>query len=272
VALALSLCVGCAAQERPDPVAEVRRLDRSAPAPTAAPVDPDRMPPATRQMDEGYWLGALIGPEDATALDRLGVRVVLSAVSPGDEAIAALEAAGIEQVAVPMSDRFRHADTILRVTDTYPPEQIFIHCRHGADRTGAIAAFLLVVRHDWPIGNALHSVVYPNDADLTGLGEVMGRQGVGSGAVRTLDDPTVGFYSLTGAGVGIGGMKARNERYQRLVETVIQAMRQHGDLPLSHRWIYPPDQEFGGGRGGRNENRGGESLLGDEGPRPPRAG
>lgn len=185
------------------------------------------LPPATRQIAEGYWLGALIGPNDVPQLQDLGVRAVLSAVRPAEGTAEALRRAGIAHFSIPIGNTFRHAETILTVTERYPPHEVFIHCRHGADRTGAIAAFLLVVRHDWRISDALYSVVYPTQRDADGLAGVLDSHGLTD--QREANDPSVGFYSISGTGRAVGGMKVRNSRYAHLVETAIEAMIAHGE-------------------------------------------
>jgi hypothetical protein len=164
----------------------------------------------------------MIGPNDVPSLAQMGIRVVLSAVPTSEATADALASAGIEQVYVRMTSAFDHADRILETVGRYPAQQVFLHCRHGADRTGAMAAFLLVVRHSWHISDALYSVLYRSDDDVTGLVDVF--ESVGIQDERSPDDPTVGFYSLHAVGQ-VGGLKARNDRYARLVLSTIEAMR-----------------------------------------------
>jgi len=200
-----------------EPVATptLRRLER----PSRSPVIVE--PPAARQMKEGYWLGAMLEPEHVPWLSATGIRVVLSAVRPSHKTLEMLARWGIEDVSVPMSSSFRHSDVILAVADSYEPSEIFIHCRHGADRTGAIAAFLLVVRHGWSIPDAFFSVLYRDQSDIDGLTDVLAHYGFVE--ARPIDDPSIGFYSVTAAG-GVGGLKVRNARYARLVETTLDTI------------------------------------------------
>ncbi len=196
----------------------------NAPAPevfTPPPTD-HPSPPASRQLTEGYWLGARFDQNHVPAMKEMGVEVVLSAVAPSDATLDALREAGIEQVYIPIGSTFRHAPVILETTGRYRPDQVFIHCQHGVDRTGAIAAFLLVTRHGWPVSDALYSMVNPSETDVSGLARVLDRYGLAD--PRSAGDPGVGTYSLTGAGVGYGGMKVRSENYVRLVSTAIEAM------------------------------------------------
>lgn len=224
--VATALLIGCGAHQPVEPVddsesSQVRRLERE----PATELDL-AMPPGSRQIEEGYWLGALFSEEHVPAMEALGIQVVLSAVDPSDETIEALERAGIERIRIPMSNRFRHADTILGVAEQFPEESIFIHCRHGADRTGAITAFLLVTRHRWNQADALYSVLYPTQSDVDGLVEVFERYGIED--VRGPQDPSVGIYSISRNG-GSGGLKVRNERYMELVETTLDAMLAFAD-------------------------------------------
>jgi hypothetical protein len=189
--------------------------------------------PATRQLHEGYWLGAMIRPRDVALLRQLGIRVVLSAVRPSDETVKLLQIAGIEEIAIPLGSHFAHSERILEVVRRHPPHQIFIHCRHGADRTGAIAAFLLVVRHGWSVPDAFYAVLYASQPDVDGLVDVLGRFGYDD--ARAVDDPSVGFYSVAAAG-GVGGLKARNRRYARLIETTLETMFRYRDD------LVPPEQ------------------------------
>lgn len=195
---------------------ETRRLSR-----LPLPPEDSSLPPAARQMKEGYWLGAMIGPDDVALLQRIGIRLVLSAVPPDNQTLENLRVAQIQQVSLPMGDTFLHAPRILEMVDRYPPQEILIHCRHGADRTGAIAAFLLVTRHGWPIADAFYAVLYPSDQDTVGLAEILRNYGMVDH--RLPSDPSVGFYSVSATGTS-GGLKARNPRYARLVTSTIEAV------------------------------------------------
>lgn len=232
---ALLAVVLAACAHSPEPPEErpvtTRTLQRRAPQPVARAVVPepnpllDTLPSRTRQTAEGYWMSPMIGPEHVAGIEAAGIRVVLSAVEPREGTIEALALAGISHHSVPMGGSFRHAETILAVTEPYPPGEVLIHCRHGADRTGSITAFLLVVRHGWAIEDALYSVVYPTRSDTNGLASVLRRFGMRDR--RSPDDASVGFYSVTATGEGSGGLKARSDRYRRLVRTVIEAMQRH---------------------------------------------
>jgi hypothetical protein len=185
----------------------------------------------------------MIGPEDVPILSRLGIRVVLSAHQPDALTVQLLEDLGIEQVGVPMSDTFQHAETVLDVAQRYAPDEIFVHCWHGADRTGVIAAFLLVMRHGWTIPDAFYSVLAPTPDDTAGLGQILAAYDLPD--TRTPDDPTVGFYSVAATGTN-GGLKAHARGYIQLISTTLDAIerierarRGQGDVPWdgSLEWL-----------------------------------
>ena len=174
--------------------------------------------PNARRLPQGYVATAMIEPQHVPILRDLGVRATLSAARPSDATIAALRASGIEWVAVPMHSTFRHAGTLSEVAQRYRPEQIHVHCQHGADRTGNILAYYLVTEHGWSVPDALWAVVNPRETDTRGLGDVLASQGYNSR--KTPSDPGVGAYAGR-----IGGMKARSEGYRNLITTNIAAMR-----------------------------------------------
>jgi hypothetical protein len=167
-----------------------------------------------RRIQEGYIMSGYIDPENVTCIQNQGVRLILSAYRLSDATKRALQQAGIRDVEVLMSSHFRHADTILRETWRYSPDEILIHCNHGADRTGNIIAFLLVMRHGWDPDDALYAVVNPATVDLQGLNSVL--REFGFPGDKGPNSPGVGIYSLRPMGKS-GGMKARSEGYRQMI-------------------------------------------------------
>ena len=171
--------------------------------------------------DENYWVGGLIGPEHVPSIVALGIKLVISAVVPSDETLELLRQAEIEQVSLPLGSRFQHSERILELVDRYRPEQIFIHCRHGADRAGAIIAFLLVVRHHWEIADALYSVVYPTRPNTEGINSVLAEFNIWD--PRNPGDPSVGVNAIP-IDRGGGGLKAHNDAYRVMIRTLIETL------------------------------------------------
>ena len=177
--------------------------------------------PAYRMTDENYWVGGLIGPEHVPSIVALGIKLVISAVVPSDETLELLRQAEIEQVSLPLGSRFQHSEQILELVDRYRPEEVFIHCRHGADRAGAIIAFLLIVRHQWEIADALYSVVYPTRQHTEGINTVLAEFDIWD--PREPGDPSVGVNAIP-IDRGGGGLKAHNDAYRIMIRTLIETL------------------------------------------------
>lgn len=180
-----------------------------------------------RRTREGYILASRHSIGQIPALINEGIQVVVSAVDPGLLVRNVREYAGIRTIDAPMSNTFRHVEDLLQVTEL-DPRSVLIHCEHGVDRTGAIAAFLLVARHGWPIPDALYAVVNPARVDVQGLADVLADYGYQDR--RDVSDSRVGGYSLSPLGKS-GGLKVRSDGYVNLVSTTIDAMHQMGVTP-----------------------------------------
>jgi len=173
-----------------------------------------------RRIPQGYVLSAMIDSSSVPVLVRERIKLVISLVTPDAETRSALAAMGIHNVIIPTGStwditRGMHA---IQAVSGYSPSNVLIHCTHGVDRTGAVTAFLLAVRHGWSISNALYAVVEPTGTNTNGLAEVLLQAGIDDW--RDVSDPTVGIYSLAPLNQ-IGGMKVNNESYRQLVATTI---------------------------------------------------
>ncbi|MBI3887060.1 MAG: tyrosine-protein phosphatase [Opitutae bacterium] len=113
------------------------------------------------RVDRTLWRGAQPDAHGLETLHRLGVATIINLrmaddVVPGEEATA--RRLGIGYVNVPLhgfsgpSDA--EVDRVLALIASSPPP-VFVHCRHGADRTGVIVACYRM-RHDgWPTAQAM---------------------------------------------------------------------------------------------------------------------
>lgn len=176
-----------------------------------------------RRIPEGFILSGRHEAVHVPRIAELGITTIISAVEPSNQVLMERFYSNIRTILVPISSRFRHPTEILQALDV-PPEQVLIHCEHGVDRTGCIAAFLLVAL-GWSIPDALYAVVNPSPTDVDGLAEVLAQHGIQDR--RRESDPRVGIYSLAPLGRS-GGLKVRSEGYRELVSTTIDAMRQLG--------------------------------------------
>ena len=134
-------------------------LQASAPAPAPAVlVGLERF----QQVDEKLYRGA---QPDAAAFKRLkdlGIHTVINLRSESDAAKAGeqrlVESLGMRYVSLPIKDgnfftrsRIIPEDTIRKFFAELDAAggRVFVHCRRGADRTGALVAFYRIARNGW---------------------------------------------------------------------------------------------------------------------------
>jgi uncharacterized protein (TIGR01244 family) len=113
------------------------------------------------RVNDRLFRGAQPDGDGMKSLARLGVKTIINLRMTNDvwsAEEAAARAAGITYTNVPMSGISRPTDEqvekVLSIIQT-GPHPVFVHCQHGADRTGSIIACYRV-RHDkWPSKQAL---------------------------------------------------------------------------------------------------------------------
>lgn len=186
---------------------------------------PRSLPKNSRQIAEGYWLGGKPGAEDIRAMHEAGIRLVISATRLKADAAAVADELGMERLTVWFGRTFPSAQRITEASSRYQPEEIFVHCDHGGDRSGAIVAFLLSTRHSWRPDHALLAVAYPTSSDVRNLIKLLEAHG----AQITREERTeyVGIYSGQRNG-GFGGLKVRGPTYEQMVSTTLDAMASSG--------------------------------------------
>jgi uncharacterized protein (TIGR01244 family) len=130
----------------------------------AADVPIDRF----HQVDEHLYRRAQPTELGLTRLHQLGIRTILNIRDEGDAAVEnerrLVESLGMRFVHIPIKDgnifnwsRRIPTDTVRRFFDVLGsvPGPVFIHCKRGTDRTGALVAIYRIARNGWDAARAL---------------------------------------------------------------------------------------------------------------------
>jgi len=116
------------------------------------------------KVGEGIYRGPRLG--DLTELQSLKIRTILNLENDAGAVQRESETAkqlGITIIHIPMSNIFRpgradllRAEKILEDEKCYP---IYVHCKHGRDRTGFVIAAYEMVHHGWTLEDAYKEAV-----------------------------------------------------------------------------------------------------------------
>lgn len=144
------------------------------------------------RMSPSLYRSALPRSGDVPLLEQLGVRTVVSFIKDDDARW--LGDAQVRAVSIPLhTDRIDDADVIRVLGTVQAAEQlgpVLIHCKHGRDRSGLMAAMYRTVVQDWSKEEALRemqqggfgdpqamadAVAYVQKADMEGIRRAMAR-------------------------------------------------------------------------------------------------
>jgi protein tyrosine/serine phosphatase len=127
--------------------------------PAPSPRDPPGVPNFHR-VDEGLWRGAQPTAEGFRNLERMGVRTVvnLRTFHSDREGIAGT---GLDYEHI--HAKAWHAEeedvvAFLRVATDPARRPVFVHCQHGADRTGLVCAAYRIAVEGWPKERAIREM------------------------------------------------------------------------------------------------------------------
>ena len=106
------------------------------------------------------WRGAQPDEPGIVNLHRLGVRTIINLRMPGDtwrEEEATARAHGLAYYSVPLRglsapEDHQVAQVLALIASSPPP--VFVHCEHGADRTGTIIAIYRMLHDGWTAAQA----------------------------------------------------------------------------------------------------------------------
>ena len=117
--------------------------------------------PNFHQVDEHVYRGGQPPTETWQSLAKLGIKTVIDLRREDEHSTAAeareVAAAGMNYVNVPMKGVVAPTNEqiakVLALLNS--PEPVFVHCKRGADRTGAVIACYRIARHHWQSRQAL---------------------------------------------------------------------------------------------------------------------
>lgn len=114
-----------------------------------------------RRVTPWLFRGGQPGAEGIATLKELGIRTVVNLRSGRRHVNAEREAviaAGINFINIPLSYWFlpteKIIDEFLALLDDESTHPLFVHCLHGADRTGLLVAMYRVARQNWRVEDA----------------------------------------------------------------------------------------------------------------------
>jgi uncharacterized protein (TIGR01244 family) len=123
---------------------------------SAAGSDFDELLPGFEKVDDTVYRGAQPKGGFAAHLATRGIKTVLSLREDGSDVAkerAEVEAAGMRFVHIPLDPASRpETGDIRRALDLLGDAKagpVFVHCRHGRDRTGTVVACYRIERHGW---------------------------------------------------------------------------------------------------------------------------
>jgi tyrosine-protein phosphatase SIW14 len=117
--------------------------------------------PNFHQVDEHVYRGGQPATETWQSLAKLGIKTVIDLRREDEHSTAAeareVAAAGMNYVNVPMKGVVAPTNEqiakVLALLNS--PEPVFVHCKRGADRTGAVIACYRIAHHHWQSRQAL---------------------------------------------------------------------------------------------------------------------
>ncbi len=105
------------------------------------------------QMDEHFYRGARPKTKDFVAMKALGINTVIDLTDNTPEEKAAVEAAGMRYVNIPIVDKSyptqENIDAFLKTVDDKDTGVFYVHCAGGRHRTGDMAALYRFTKYGW---------------------------------------------------------------------------------------------------------------------------
>ena len=181
------------------------------------PIIKEGLPRNTRHITEGYWIGSFPNEDNIKSLHSHNIKLIITVTyvnSSFDRVKSLINNLSINHLYIPIGSKFpKISQSQLATISSYYPNEIFVHCDHGADRSGIFIAYLLIKFHNYSVPRALLSVINKND--VSALKKIL------SDHYYIITDDDLLYTSIYS---GNGGLKIRGESYIRLVTTFLHSL------------------------------------------------
>ena len=176
----------------------------------------EALPRNFRNVDT-FFVGAMPDVDDLYEFKLLGITTIVSLHRLPPKVQKRAQKLGLKLYSFPLRTRLLRINEIIDAMRSAPEHSVYLHCLHGADRTGAVTAYWLSTqRHINPF-KALASVISPSDFHIQGFIQ-LGRE---YGVCLDVKPQWVGVYSGAKNG-GLEGLKiCGDEWYTRLARNFL---------------------------------------------------
>lgn len=114
------------------------------------------------KVSDTLYRGAQPRKQGFEELKKLGIKTVVNLRESSRERIS-VEEAGLKYYHIPMSALFPKKKKFARffeIVSNPSNHPVFVHCKHGADRTGAAVAIYRIKIQNWNVEEAINEMVY----------------------------------------------------------------------------------------------------------------
>jgi len=153
---ALALATGCGGTDRESPAAGTPAAVPSRNPRWAQPLGRPGLPNLHKVSDTLYR-GAQPDDQGWAELGKMGVRTVVSLRSFHSDR-SETQQAGLAYEHIYMKawhPEYKEIVRFLRIVSDPDEQPVFVHCRHGADRTGTMCAVYRIIVQDWTVEDAI---------------------------------------------------------------------------------------------------------------------
>ena len=174
------------------------------------------LPRNFRNVDT-FLVGGMPTEEDILEFRDLGIKTIISLHKLPTEVKREAEKYGIKLYSFPWRTQLLHIEEIMTIIKESPERTVYVHCLHGADRTGAVTAYWLTQERSVDPFSALVAVLSPSEFHVRGLKQLAGEYGLS----LNVPEDKVGIYSGAKNG-GLEGLKiCGNAWYTKLARNFL---------------------------------------------------